>query len=1137
MENRADIQNQLLFNLRSRIREGDWEKAHQLFNENPVLFEPVCGECEVKFKEIIQSEPIIEQKIKNEIQDENSTNQIPTEPTLILHPALFLMINIIRQKPLTISKDLKILFIETIIPSLSKNIHNGHMKLITETLFDEIVERFQDEIHENIKLLYLVLKKEDPRFKPEIKKIFYKCKELEHYGLLFNVIKEQPDLIREIQFELPNLVQYLSHSRIPPGEFRAIINEYCPKFLDKLNLKMKEEIKQFLDDFKLITEETEWIHDYHNLWTFNYYFQEFTDDQLELIVSTILLKKIKKNDKLNEGHWINQVLIEISWSSHYELVLLQYKELLELNYTQAIADAGLKNPEFYTKLELEELTKIDYLNRYLDKYYNNLKDKFGIDSLFCEYLKSNYGHQTTINKFYKYYPNDRKILNSVLKKAILETNFTLEKDFSNFIINPHIVLGLVFGDNYYPYVSIDFEIEQKEKWLIQITENDELEYFFSPYTTKFLRDFKEFSENVKERVIEYFTKRHFFPFFINAIKSYFQEIKPFIQTIVKWLKEFKTEGADIFFNEREYLLLLKYLFLHKGDLPKDINTEFPELLEICPDSFEKAEFYMYFMDYNEAQQILNTIKPSTLGYYRCLKYFLLKNACNVILNQKIEIGYLENLIREIKPLLEEIQNSQLEKNKKNRIKFEYEVFQCSILFELSQEQIMVLNFTEAKESLTNASEKSKNLLKLNMPTDLKREVENYSVIIDYFRSTICPIIFNQSNVSNQIILKKIEEIKNNLVKKIEGTSPKTLYLKKKINEFDYNPSNHTLNKIQLGKVANLCPVFPKITEIILMNYDGENIYRWDDNLQSKSIPIIIAQLNQELTLVINFKNLVNPDSYKLDILDLPPFITYQLKELKQFFKKNQIEYKIRFWLNEKWKFSNYAEISIKHSHKLLQCESPSIFQLHISSENVVIEKNINDFYRTLPPIHENLDENLLLKLNNLGFRIRQNTSKHKSWLKIIKECFSMLRHFYDFRESFRYSAKDWSDEKKDMNPFFASELKRRFGDGHVDNSRISDGDADHFVFSIPIEDKLIRTSENIHNRNPIIEKFEKHKKQFMREAKEGFSVIFFADIRDEVIHGKIDAQPLQECFEIFNENSTWFVVFLFQAFQNSPSTC
>jgi hypothetical protein len=1137
MENRADIQNQLLSNFRMKMKEGEWEDVHQLFTENPELYRPICKEMDLKFREIIQYEPLIEQKVENENLDQNTASQIPIEPTLILHPAIFLMLNIIQQTSLPISKDLRILLLEKIIPSLSKNIHNGHLKLITETLFDEILEGFQDEIYENIKLLNIVLKREDIRFKPEIKKIYYKCKELKLYRLVFNVIKEQPNLIREIQSELSNLIQYLAHSRIPPDEFRMIINEYFPKFIDKLNKKIGEEIKQFFENFILITEETEWIQDYHNLWTFNYYFQEFSDDQLESMISTIVLKKIKKNDILNKGHWLNQVLIKISWSSHYELVLLQYKEILELNYTQVISDAGLNNPEFYKMLELEELAKIDYLNRYLDRYYNNLKDKFGIDSLFSEYLISNYGNQTTINRFYQYFPNERKILNSVLKKAILEIDFTQGKDFSNFNINPHGVLGLVFGDNYYPHVSLDFDIAQKEKWLIQITGNDENKYFLSPHTTKFLRDFKEVSENVKERVIIYFAKRHFFPFFINAIKFYFQEIKPFIQKMVKWLKEFKTDEAKIFFNEREYLLLLKYLFLHKGDLSEDINSEFPELLEICPNSFEKAEFHMYFMQYRVSNHILNTIKPSTLGYYGSLKYFLLKNGCNLILNQKIEIGYLENLIGEIELLIDEIQYSKLEKRKKNRIKFEFEVFQCSILFELSQEQINVFNFNETKESLTKASKKLKNLLKLNMPTDLKREVENYAIIIDSFRTIICPIIFNQSNVSNQIVLKKIEEIKSNLVMKINGTSPKTLFLKRKINEFDYNPSNHTLNKIQLGKVTNLCPVFPKITEIVLLNYNEEKIYRWDNNLQSKSIPIKIAQHNQEMTLVIKFEKLINPDSYKLEILDLPPFITYQLKEMKQFFKKKHIEYKIRFWLNEKWKFSNSAEISIKHSHKLLQCESPSKFQLHISSENLVIKKNIDDFYRSLQPIHENLDENLLLKLNNLGFKNRQITSKHKSWLKIIKECFSMLRNFYDFRDSFRYIAKDWSDEKKDVNPFFASELKRRFGDGHVDNSRISDGDADHFVFSIPIEDKLIRTSENIQNRNPIIEKFEKHKKQFMREAKEGFSVIFFADIRDEVIQGKIDAQPLQECFEIFNENSTWFVVFLFQAFQNSPSTC
>jgi len=188
--------------------------------------------------------------------------------------------------------------------------------------------------------------------------------------------------------------------------------------------------------------------------------------------------------------------------------------------------------------------------------------------------------------------------------------------------------------------------------------------------------------------------------------------------------------------------------------------------------------------------------------------------------------------------------------------------------------------------------------------------------------------------------------------------------------------------------------------------------------------------------------------------------------------------------------------------------------------------------------HPECDNKLNNQLKALNFwDLNAPLSKNAdTWLEIIGKFFDILKVCYDHRVKFREPAQNWKDEKKDMNPWMSTILTFIFHNKHKDESLVSDGDADHWIEEIPVEDKLLKTEEKLDNENIIKEKYEKHKKQILREAgKCGYAIFVIADIRKEIKNNEIPARPLKKCFQIFYENNIWIAAFLFQAFTKPPS--
>lgn len=158
------------------------------------------------------------------------------------------------------------------------------------------------------------------------------------------------------------------------------------------------------------------------------------------------------------------------------------------------------------------------------------------------------------------------------------------------------------------------------------------------------------------------------------------------------------------------------------------------------------------------------------------------------------------------------------------------------------------------------------------------------------------------------------------------------------------------------------------------------------------------------------------------------------------------------------------------------------------------------------------------------------------WLRIIGKLFGLLRASAKDKGVLRERAQSWKSEEKDMSPWTNQWLEERFGKKHTIKPQISDGHSDHFIDNIALEDKLIRTNENLNNVNLIEEKYKKEKRQVKREGvMSGFQILLIVDIRTEVKEGKLDAIRIPKCFKIFYEEGYWTAAFLFQVFTKTPS--
>ena len=267
-------------------------------------------------------------------------------------------------------------------------------------------------------------------------------------------------------------------------------------------------------------------------------------------------------------------------------------------------------------------------------------------------------------------------------------------------------------------------------------------------------------------------------------------------------------------------------------------------------------------------------------------------------------------------------------------------------------------------------------------------------------------------------------------------------------------------------------------------------------------------LNEKLDIFFKFEeiskyNVENkPDSYTIELNEFEIRIFMSADKIGSIFMDYSDHYRFFDFLN-----------SIKH--KLPERKKYKIYQK--------IENKYPELY-----------SQLIKQLNNLNFR--ELSPSGELWLKIIGKLFGLLRISAKDKGILRDQAQGWKSEEKDMSPWTNQWLEEKFGKKHIIRPQISDGHSDHFIDDIALEDKLIRSVENLNNDSLIEQKYQKEKRQEKREGiLTGFQILILVDVRDEIKEGKIDAKRIPECFKIFYEEGFWTAVFLFQAFTGTPS--
>lgn len=312
------------------------------------------------------------------------------------------------------------------------------------------------------------------------------------------------------------------------------------------------------------------------------------------------------------------------------------------------------------------------------------------------------------------------------------------------------------------------------------------------------------------------------------------------------------------------------------------------------------------------------------------------------------------------------------------------------------------------------------------------------------------------------------------------------------------------------------------------------------NIQSRPLSLFtnrnIIIDNTPLNKISNFYKFFNEFEYYIEDLNIELFIRFKdyiLKGRRSLSQTNSIFTEFIDYLNIKDPFETY--LNLRYGLQVIEMRFFSIKQKIINYQikpSKVSKEVVNTGFK-------DLNFEIKNKLDYLGFFdiFNPELKNLNSWLECISFFGNLLKQSYRRKEVFRASAQSWSNETKEMQPWFSFFIEFRFADRYNEEAQISDGKVEHWVDNIPIEDKLIRSNEKLNDENIIEEKYQKHKKQILREGgNSGCIILILADIREEIKSNKYHAKIPKKCFNIFFENDIWIAVFLFQAFTKTPST-
>jgi hypothetical protein len=919
------------------IKSEDWESLNIHINEVPEKIIQFSSRIE----NILQNEkylnPILEkEKIKIPADELRYYNRNYIYPKELTRPyeIVFKLLNF---RDNIFSEDFINSIIKKIILKIDDDFNSQHLNLFIRALGKKIILNEKDYFIKNTQILSSLSRYYPEKLGNFFPEIVEKCVEIGFFVIAFKVVKANHFIIKEFEKEAKIVIKYLDLNPTQSDILRNIILENNLSLLEEFNFHKKKIKNDFLENISNLPKNREWFTQKNHYTYFSSQISLYSIDELKEVIGKLIKLDIPLNNSNKSINWINMCLLGIAWSNKSDLISSYYKELIRLKYTQVVFHYFHKNPVDIDQLSLEELIKIDFINNELLKtHFEVLKKKFTIDTLFRSYLCKSHSEQQVILFFWKKCPEKIEDFSKFLVKLIVKMDFSLNfQNFDKFPFNPHVAQGILFNELYLPYPAPFFSNDQIERKLNELFSNDDNRSMFFLYGEKIPKIFGEFKEHLQEKLISHNIENQNWRFFINMAKYSLDSIKPVLFSIFREIGSIKE-------NSKNFIYFIRILLIQS--INKDTIFKYIwEKLDLIESSYEKAQILTYFSHYEQSLEIYVELLDSNLSYSELIFIYLDYVSASLFLqNSTLDIVFIEDLLYDLNNLKESYNNTQLNKKKKSRLNFKFENLAAQLFFRKAELYMDNYEYSTAIEFFTKAKKRFFSSKSLKISEDVKTELENYEMICKYYILELIPVIKNLRTKDNRLCEKRIDIIKKNIIGKIAGNKPKIIRLRKSIQNLNLS-NDGILSSLNLEQTATFCPLFPSIQQIILINSNEEVIFLWNSNLKTVSEPLKITKESNSFTLIINFKDIVDPSTFNLE---------NNQSKLIQFEKKrnsNQKSKNIDFLIDISVliPFNGIREISFSLINILTSCQAPIRFDLQIECDFSYNRTRVDDVFTLL----------------------------------------------------------------------------------------------------------------------------------------------------------------------------------------------
>ncbi len=1096
-----ELKNDCIKKTLELIKNHEWITINKILKDSP--------------KQLIDVSKNIEEELLKGYIDKN---KIFIRGENRLERPFLICIELIINNERSFTSKFKTLICDKIFPD-SENLNEQQLELFVKALGIEIIQQIGEIISEYPRVVKFLIN----HYPEKIQDFFPIIIDNGWWDLGFLLIHQYPPLLKHYRHEAEKLFMEHNYNRWQYNDMRELLVKNYSDVVDLMDQVRNERRSLFYEKLKTTSDNPEdlsWLYDKQPY--FSVGIDLFTDDEIRNIIRIILSLEFYRNHDDKNFYWANWCLIEIGWVKKRNLFEEFIEKLFELDYYQVIGDFF---KEFPLKIKDSKdlfLKEPSFIYSDLFKEYFSYFEIVNPSKVFEGWLKKGFPFSHLIAIFYHNYPELENEFTIILENYYNEMNFANPSEDYHSIDLGNILTKVTEG--FYPKYSISF-LQNKLKEFLSSRENIT---WFNPYLgTHLANNFNLLEEALQDQILLILLERRLGTL-ARFLMVNFSNFKKYINKILNY------EPKDLQYT-RSYVYIIQ-IIIRKTINETDIFTKCLKKLNSLEDSYEKAQLQSYLGHHEEALNaytgvIENEITIPSLAY-TLIDYKIDYLELNIYTLTMNDFSTLSNEILEI---LEHFINYNLNQNKKGQFIFKASYYHGRLLLSYGILLINYRSYEEAKDCLDQAYEFLSGLINPKLPQETETIINTYERIASLLIQLI-PIIKNNKeshyNRLNSILKVELASI----IKNLESTDPKLNRIIEEINLLTFDEKG-CLKQLKCDLPASFCPRPPNINRKYLQNEDGDIIYEWNNKNMPKLYydPIKVSTIWELFNLIIEFADEEITFEYNLDIKH-PNFIQSDIKDSE--FEKDSINF--IFYLKSEI-VSGKLEIMllIKPNDRCvipLTLKFPIIHLEHtIKAQPEVNHKTI---YNEISSGYDELDIEINAILTDLSFWTINisNSGSMLLWIEIIKEFFNILHKCYDYEGFYRKKAQKWIYEKRDMNPWIGGVLKDHFQDKHKDHSSVAGGDADHWIEQIPIEDKLLRSNENLNNDTVIEDKYEKHKNQILKEAgRSSYGVLVIADIRKEIKNGSFIPLPLKKCFKVYYENDTWIIVFLLQAFIKTPS--